>query len=753
MVKEATEVTKKFIFIWTPELFEVFAKNYKDTLSPLDPLIPLLCNQSQDLSYLITSFVRSSAHDAFSFTRCLKDLLPSVDKKKLYSRSLLEAVINLKTEERDIIVTLALSLRPFHESFDVHSYVNQELSSIIKVISHFNPESREELLSQARKISNREGGDLPPKNICVDLGVLYFLSKADQSEREDLIRVIAPLLRYNQGLVVSPGRSCPVNLLLGVALGEAWGKINNFYYKQPEFLQDLASSSLDEQKKFLLILKDLNLEVLDALTIDTKQKMVSTLEYAREDNTTAGEDPYSFSAKISQVARYNRAFDLLPRIDEPIPVNGGPPLTKDGAIYRFSELKSAKAQNLFLDLFLPNMTDRQKATIWNRCSHFQDYWREGDLERAWTLTRDVVDPVARITLIEQAISRDHRHLQEGGIVDRENVMNGERVSKTEKALKSLYYLTHDFETPFDLIEKIKKHIVLLELTNKDNALFHRERAGASEISHAFHVLDGKKDNERGDYDSLKENNIYTHADDGKPPYRMLGILGRVWHLINHYHKDGSSLEENKKQRDLLRHSFVTALAQCFDEEGYRGAHRVCNVGKVQRLLTVLQGYFPGIEIDEVVPPVKVETKKTVVPVEISLAELTSQLFNADHSPKVHVEEAEILIEEMAARVYEDNPEERESFISQAQNFLDLLESREIRAEQERAYAASLSADQEKELKNKAAVKIQKAFRKWHAAKNENEAAALAAEKPESPEGRREVVLAALAKRGFGARNE
>lgn len=91
---------------------------------------------------------------------------------------------------------------------------------------------------------------------------------------------------------------------------------------------------------------------------------------------------------------------------------------------------------------------------------------------------------------------------------------------------------------------------------------------------------------------------YTGPISSNPHYsRNMPGLGQmaalVWQLADGYTNKDLDSGTIEKTRDNLRASFIRALAECIEDDG----HRVCNIGVSQRLLTVLQGYYPELEID------------------------------------------------------------------------------------------------------------------------------------------------------------
>ncbi|MBP6985343.1 MAG: hypothetical protein KBB83_01980 [Alphaproteobacteria bacterium] len=84
---------------------------------------------------------------------------------------------------------------------------------------------------------------------------------------------------------------------------------------------------------------------------------------------------------------------------------------------------------------------------------------------------------------------------------------------------------------------------------------------------------------------------------------MRVLLAQVWREIILF-QDLLNQNNTASQRATMQISLVKALGQCIEDDG----HRICHPGKTRRLLTVLQGYIPGIHIDNLDNPSVVDFK-------------------------------------------------------------------------------------------------------------------------------------------------
>lgn len=192
------------------------------------------------------------------------------------------------------------------------------------------------------------------------------------------------------------------------------------------------------------------------------------------------------------------------------------------------------------------------------------------------------------------------YLQRAGIAN-DNIHHKYRNGKMATSLNMLYQKTSEQK---DTQKNIDEVISYIEFLQQDPAgqIFHkmgRVAPGISEFDNMRRSLDGpvvvesildqETGNviEQGDYGNIIENEDYMILDDGST-VKILDLFCRVWSLIQAH--------PNPMEQGIMKHSFVKGIAEMIDEVSEPGI-RVCNDGKAQRLVSVLQGYYPWIQID------------------------------------------------------------------------------------------------------------------------------------------------------------
>lgn len=80
------------------------------------------------------------------------------------------------------------------------------------------------------------------------------------------------------------------------------------------------------------------------------------------------------------------------------------------------------------------------------------------------------------------------------------------------------------------------------------------------------------------------------------PTGMGDLAALVWHAICAWHNPLETPDEIARTRELLRYSYVLALANVIESDG----HQVCTTGVSQLVVTTLQGHY-GIKLDLVTP--------------------------------------------------------------------------------------------------------------------------------------------------------
>lgn len=185
--------------------------------------------------------------------------------------------------------------------------------------------------------------------------------------------------------------------------------------------------------------------------------------------------------------------------------------------------------------------------------------------------------------------------------DNENVMDKERISRTHESLKVLYDETQDQEgKESELFSNLQGFLGDLK---DDSPVFLRVGAALLTVHPPLtgDLPDG--DDEEPNYHSLYYNELYTVIKRDEDLYDvvwMANAAARVWHLVNTLKPENPTEENEQKFRQMLQQDFVKALASCIRPNALS---RVCDLGKMQRMLCVLQGHVPGIMIDDVEAPV------------------------------------------------------------------------------------------------------------------------------------------------------
>lgn len=172
-------------------------------------------------------------------------------------------------------------------------------------------------------------------------------------------------------------------------------------------------------------------------------------------------------------------------------------------------------------------------------------------------------------------------------VDRENVMRLDRQRAAQGSVPSVMSHTdgwmrsdiqaHEEELFNEVLSYLKS---MLPQKHK----FKRKESHLDKISNAIHALIGKC--EGNDFPNFLNPNEITMRGGGAA-ITVKTLLARTWIAIKN-HKD-------KHESENMKHSLILALGNCIEKDG----HRVCIVGKTQRILSVLQGYVKGIDMDRV----------------------------------------------------------------------------------------------------------------------------------------------------------
>jgi hypothetical protein len=163
-------------------------------------------------------------------------------------------------------------------------------------------------------------------------------------------------------------------------------------------------------------------------------------------------------------------------------------------------------------------------------------------------------------------------------LDPENVMRGARIAATARSLEAL---TERLGAPG--AEQIEA------APDAAKALVERLRDArairAREARHAIRTLEGGR--LPGDFSEAIRRDEGDQLDG--TPVRMRALLALV--------QRGIAALESAPDRANAETSLALSLSRCIEDDG----HRVCTVGISQRLLGVLQGYYPEVDLDLATP--------------------------------------------------------------------------------------------------------------------------------------------------------
>ncbi len=152
---------------------------------------------------------------------------------------------------------------------------------------------------------------------------------------------------------------------------------------------------------------------------------------------------------------------------------------------------------------------------------------------------------------------------------------------------------------------------------------------------------------------MTDSEIYTHTDNDTP-VTIKSLLSRTWWIIlNNYQGN---------DQDTLKESLIRALGQCREDDG----HRVCNIGRSQRIAIVLQGYMGGIKIDDYEQlPKPIEFMSAFLK---SKAEETQNITNEPKEKQIqYAQQLRLEAKEQAEHLYGDQ-------VSAIKEALDLIEN-------------------------------------------------------------------------------
>lgn len=168
--------------------------------------------------------------------------------------------------------------------------------------------------------------------------------------------------------------------------------------------------------------------------------------------------------------------------------------------------------------------------------------------------------------------------------DEENVMRHERIDASRYAVA---YLRANMPKP-----KPKKSLSQFEAYLDTLTPQGPKPPTATDLKNTVRTLRGKWCH--GDLGmAIKDNETLVMADDR---VGIADLFTWVWQAIALHMPQSDDAQEQAQDQANMRHSLVLSLAQCIEADD----HRVCAVGISQRLLQVLQGYYP-IHLDVITP--------------------------------------------------------------------------------------------------------------------------------------------------------
>lgn len=184
------------------------------------------------------------------------------------------------------------------------------------------------------------------------------------------------------------------------------------------------------------------------------------------------------------------------------------------------------------------------------------------------------------------------------VVDFQSVHTTARNSGTKESIEVLMgILTPD---PDDYLNSIAEVLKLVKTLQEDPLhSFHPKQTRLYGLESKFESIKQVIAGPINRFAPILLNETYK-GKDGRD-VSVQDVFTRVWQIVKNTVSNGNK-DYVLTGREELVHSFLNFLSEMRDE-GTRqiGLHTVCQDGKIQRLLTVLQGVVPGIRIDEQVP--------------------------------------------------------------------------------------------------------------------------------------------------------
>lgn len=169
----------------------------------------------------------------------------------------------------------------------------------------------------------------------------------------------------------------------------------------------------------------------------------------------------------------------------------------------------------------------------------------------------------------------------------ENVMDRKLIHRAHLGMQAIDRLVGD-RAASDFESIIRNDIVPFVQGTDDpsfNAVMDVQRGGTTERTNAVRTLVGAR--QRGDYSEALVTNPPWNGD-----IHLGTAVAKVWLAIQRY--QAPRAQDTEAHQRNMRFTLARNLAQCIEDDG----HRVCEVGLAERLVLVLQGYYPGIALDD-----------------------------------------------------------------------------------------------------------------------------------------------------------
>jgi hypothetical protein len=174
-------------------------------------------------------------------------------------------------------------------------------------------------------------------------------------------------------------------------------------------------------------------------------------------------------------------------------------------------------------------------------------------------------------------------------VDREMVMREERVIAVAKSIDALRTNITSPIAVVNALDAIESHIKTLSDAKVKPEVLDTIRGGATELENALRTLQGK--HRIGDFAVAIRNKPPFKLQDGKS-ITLDELCAYEWTAIERYQAPSGRLEDTERDQATMKQGIVMALAQCIEDD----THRVCGVGFSERLISVLAGHYPFVQV-------------------------------------------------------------------------------------------------------------------------------------------------------------